>query len=85
MCVCSAVQLCPTLCDRPPWTVEPQASLSMEFSRQEYWNGLPCPTPRDLPKPGIKSASLASPALAVIFFTTVPPGKPFPLQIVKRY
>ena len=35
-----------------PWTVACQASLSMEFSRQEYWNGLPLPTPEDLPDPG---------------------------------
>ena len=36
-----------------PWTVTHQAPLSMEFSRQEYWSGLPCPSPEDLPKPGI--------------------------------
>ena len=53
-----------------------QAPLSLEFSRQEYWSGLPFPTPGDLPNPGIKPASLASPALAGGFFTTVPPGKP---------
>ena len=47
-----------------PWTVALQAPLSMEFSRQEYWSGLPFPTPEDLPNPGIKPASLASPALA---------------------
>ena len=41
-CVCSVIQLCLTLCD-PPWTVDLQASLSMEFSRQEYWNRLPFP------------------------------------------
>jgi len=41
-----------------------QAPLSMEFSKQEYWSGFPFPTPGDLPKPGIKPASLASPALA---------------------
>ena len=53
-----------------------QAPLSMEFSRQEYWSGLPCPPPGDLPNPGIKPASLASSALAGRSFTTVPPGKP---------
>ena len=43
-----------------PWTVARQAPLSMGFSRQEYWSGLPCPPPGDLPNPGIK---LSSPAL----------------------
>ena len=38
-----------------PWTVAQRASLSMGFSRQEYWSGLPCPSPEDLPGPGIKS------------------------------
>ena len=52
------------------WTVARQAPLSMGFSRQEYWNGLPCPPPGDLPNPGIKPMSLASPALATRFFTT---------------
>ena len=42
----------------------------MEFYRQEYWSGLPFPSPWDLPDPGIKTASLASPALAGRFFTT---------------
>jgi len=41
----------------------------MEFSRQEYWSGLPFPAPEDLPNPGIKHASLVSPALAGRFFT----------------
>ena len=56
-----------------PWTVARQAPLSMGFSRQEYWSGLLCPPPGDLPDPGIKSASSA---LAGKFFITVPPGKP---------
>ena len=47
----------------------------MEFSRQEHWSRLPFPTPRDLPDPEIETASLASPALAGRFFTTVPIGK----------
>ena len=42
----------------------------MGFSRQEYWNGLPCPPPGDLPDPGIKLECLMSPALAGAFFTT---------------
>ena len=61
-----------------PWTVAHQCPLSMGFSRQEYWTGLPCPPPGDLPDPGIEPASLMSPALAGGFFTTSaiwePPG-----------
>ena len=52
------------------WTVARQAPLSMGFSRQEYWGGLPCPPPGDLPDPGIKPTSLPSPALVGGFFTT---------------
>ena len=51
-------------------TVAHQAPLSMEFSRQEYWSGLPCPPPGDLPNPGVKPKSLMSPALTDWFFTT---------------
>ena len=47
-----------------------EAPLFMEFSRQEYWNGLQFPTPRDLPDPGIEPTSLVSPALAGGFFTS---------------
>ena len=57
------------------WTVTHQAPLSMEFSRQEYWSGLPFPTPGDLPNPGIEPTSHVSPALAGGFFTTVPPER----------
>ena len=53
-----------------PWTVACQAPQFMGFSRQEYWNGLPCPSPGDLSDPGIEPLSLASPALAGGFFTT---------------
>ena len=53
-----------------PWTVAHQAPLSMGFSRQEYWSGLSCPSPADLPNPGIKPAS---PALAGRFFSTSAP------------
>ena len=59
------VQLIVTL-----WTVAHQAPLSMGFSRQEYWSGLPCPPPGDLPNPGIEPISLMSPAMAGRFFTT---------------
>ena len=51
------------------WTVACQAPLSMRFFRQEYWSGLPCPPPGDLPDPGIEPASLMSSALAGGFFT----------------
>ena len=67
-CVCAGpltyVWLFAALC-----TVDLQAPLSMGFSRQEYWSGLPCPSPGDLPDSGIKLASLTS-ALAGSFFTT---------------
>ena len=56
-----------------PWTVAFQSPLSMGFSRQEYWSGLPFPAPGNLPDPGIKSAS---PAVAGKFFTTETLGKP---------
>ena len=52
------------------WTMAHQAPLSMGFSGQEYWGGLPCPPPGDIPKPGTEPASLTSPALAVTCFTT---------------
>ena len=53
-----------------PWTVAHQAPLSMKFSRQEYWSGLPIISPGELPDPGIEPISLMSPALASGFFTT---------------
>ena len=55
------------------WTVAPQAPLSMGFSRQEYWSGLPFPSPGDLPDPGIEPRS---PALQADALTSEPPGKP---------
>ena len=63
-----SLQSCPTLCD--PWTVAHQAPLSMGFSRQESWSGLPCLPPGDLPDPEIEPESPVSPALAGRFFTT---------------
>ena len=51
-------------------TVAQQAPLSMRFYRQEYWSGLPCPTPRYLPDPKIEHVSLLSPAPTGRFFTT---------------
>ena len=64
-------QSCPTLCD--PWTVAYQAPPSMVFSRQEYWSGLPLPSPGDLPNPGMEPRS---PALQADALTSEPPGKP---------
>jgi len=60
-----------------PWTVVHQAPLSMGFFRQEYWNGLPCPPPGDIPHPAIEPMS---PALAGGFFTTEPPGRPVNME-----
>ena len=70
MCVCvySVVQSCLTLAI--PWSVVRQALLSMEFFRQEYWSGLPCPPPGDLPNPGIKHRFFVPPALVCGFLTT---------------
>ena len=64
-CVLSHVQAFVT-----PWTIACQASLSMNFPRQEYWSGLPFPAPGDLPEPGVKPMSLVSRALAGSFFTS---------------
>ena len=57
------------------WTMAHQAPLSMGFSRQKYWSGLPFPPPGDLPNPGIQPWSLTSPALAGGFFSTAPPSQ----------
>ena len=59
-----------------PWTVACEAPLSMGFLRQEYWSGLPFPSPGDLPNPGIEPTPLMSPASAGVFFATESPGKP---------
>ena len=87
-CVCmlshfSCVRLSATL-----WTVAHQAPLSMRFSRQEYWSGLPCLPPGDLPDPGIEIMSLIFPALEGGFFTTSATWETqFGLQFIsfKRY
>ena len=60
-------------CD--PRDCSPPALLSMGFSRQEYWSGLPCPPPGDLPHPGIEPASPVSPALQVDSLPTEPSRK----------
>ena len=59
-----------------PWTVAHHAPLSMQFSRLEYWSGLPFPPPGNLQDARIEPISLASLKLAGGFFTTAPPGKP---------
>ena len=56
-----------------PWTIACQAPLSMGFSRQEYWSGLPFPSPGDLPNPGTEPRS---PALHADALSSEPPGKP---------
>ena len=61
-------KLCPALCDSQ--AAAHQAPLSMEFSRQEYWSGWPCPPPGGFPNPGIKPMFLTSSALEGGFFTT---------------
>ena len=58
------------------WTVNFQGPLSMGLSRQEYWSGLLCPPPGDLPDPGIEPTSPVSPVLQVESLPTEPPGKP---------
>ena len=60
-----------------PWTVACQAPLSMEFSRKQYFSGLPFPSPGDLPDPGIEPGS---PALQADSLPSEPPGKPRSLQ-----
>ena len=57
----------------------------MEFSREEYWSGLPFPSLGDIPDPGIQPTSLASPALPGRFFTTEPPGKPYHGDVIPQY
>ena len=74
VCVHSVPQSCLTFCN--PWTVGCQAPVSMGFSRQEYWSGLPFPIPKDLPNPGIEPTSLASPALQA---DSLPLHHPFPM------
>ena len=78
ICACVCVYVCVCVSRSvmsnsvTPWTVTHQGPLSMEFSRQEYWSGLPIPSPGGLPDSGIE---IRSPALAGGFFTAYPPGK----------
>ena len=81
VCVYVCAQSCPTLCN--PIDCSCQSALSIEFSRQEYWHGLPFPPPGDLPNPGTLSLWLLP--LAGGFFTTGPPGKPSCLTPLKYH
>ena len=81
VCVYVCVGVCAHMLFATPWTVAHQASL--EFSRQEYWSGLPFLPPGDPPDLGIRHKFPASPALAGGFFTTEPPGKPLPINQTK--
>ena len=68
--------MCSSACVRlfvTPWILACQAPLSMEFSRQEFWSGLPCPSPGDLPDPGIKPGF---PSLQADSLSSESPGKP---------
>ena len=68
------MHVCSVVCDSAtPWAIARQSPLFVEFSGQQYWSGLPFPTPGDVPDPGIKPESLASPALTGGFFTAAPP------------
>ena len=75
-CCCLVTKSCPTLCNPH------QAPLSMGFFRQEYWSGLPFPSPGDLPDSWIEPTSLV---LAGRFFTTEPPGKSMYVYIKFKY
>ena len=75
-----ARSVCPPLCN--PMDCSPPGFSVHGFSRQEYWSGLPLPSPGDLPNPGIKPES---PTLTGGFFTTEPPGKShFPIYTAKN-
>ena len=85
VCVCVCVSRSVVSDSAIPFTVALQAPLSMAFSRQEYWSGLPCPSPGDLPDPGFKPRS---PALQADVLTSETPGKLRekckPMQIDKK-
>ena len=72
MCACVLRHFSCILLFATPWTVACQVLLSMEFSRQEYWYGLPFPSPGNLPDPGIKPRS---PALQAESLPSEPPGE----------
>ena len=72
----SVLTTCDCMLSHVRFFVALQAPLSMGFPRQEYWSGLPFPSPKDLLNLEIEPTSPASPALAGGFFTANPPGKP---------
>ena len=76
VCVRACAERCLALCD--PRGLPRQAPLSAGFSGQEYWSGLPFPSPGGPLEPGVEAASLTSPAIVGGFFTTEPARKPFP-------
>ena len=75
-CACVLSHFSPVRLFAAVWPVALQAPLSIGFSRQGYWSGLPRPPPGDFPDSGIEPASLRSPALAGRFLPLAPPGKP---------
>ena len=75
-CACVLSRLSRDRLFATPRTTARQAPLSMGFSRQEYWSGLPCPPPGDLPDPGTEPKSLTSSVLAGRVLPLAPPGKP---------
>ena len=82
--LCECVFSCSVMPDSViPWTVACQAPLSMVFSKQEYWSGLPYPPPGDFPDPGIKSESPGFSVWAGGFFTTEPPRKPLQTSLLE--
>ena len=80
-CCCGSALYCCVQLFASPWAVALQAPLSMGFPRQEYWSGLPFPSPGDIPSPGMESTS---PELAGGFFTTEPPGKLMPYLLPSK-
>ena len=78
------LQSCLTLCLWTLWTIACQAPRSMGFLRQEYWGGLPCASPGDLPDPEIEPTSLMSLALAGGFYNTSTPESMFLLLLIKK-
>ena len=75
-CSCGLSSFCHVRFCATPWTVARQAPLSMGFSRQEYWSGLPCPPPGDLPNPGINPCLLRLLHWQAGSLPLVSPGKP---------
>ena len=76
MCVCVLCHFSRVWLFATPWTIAPEAPLSMGFSRQDYWSGLAFPTPGDLPNPGIQPESPVSPTLQVHSLPLSHQGKP---------